>query len=382
MPVKAHVQYHCRYRCTFLRELTFDIRYPTDPRNYFNSNIYPTLRIYQLAVVMAPGRLESADTSVPQASTNTADKPTVYLLDTLHPEAVKHAQSLFNAILPSDLKHSEWREKAEYLVIRGSYLRAEDVEKCKNLKAIGKQGVGIDKIDGEACKAHGIKIFNTPGVNAQAVAETVLSLTMSVAREIGRIAALQGAGTKVPKETCSGLIINKKTIGIVGMGNIGQKVARIFQGGLGCSVVAYDPLLPKDAWSDISHTRVGTLEQVLEASDVVTLHIPLLPQTRGLISYEQFKVMKRNAILINAARGGIVNETDLERALKEGLIWGAGLDCHEQEPPTREKYGGLWETGRVVSTPHVGAATAETQMETAVAAVDLLYDYIKTTRAS
>ena len=327
---------------------------------------------------MAPGLIDSGITSESSTSPNGVNKPTVYLLDTLHPKAIERARSLFNTILPSDPKHAEWRDHAEYLVIRGSYLTTEDVEACKNLKAIGKQGVGIDKIDGEACKARGIKIFNTPGVNAQSVAETVLSLTMSVAREIGRIIALQSVGIKVPKETCSGLIINDKTVGIVGMGNIGRKVAQIFQGGLGCRIVAYDPLLPKDAWEDIAHTRAETLDEVLSVSDVLTLHVPLLPQTRGLISYEQLKMMKRTSILINAARGGIVQEADLERALKEGLIWGAGLDCHEHEPPTKEVYGSLWETGRVVSTPHVGAATAETQMQTAIAAVDRLYEYIKT----
>lgn len=235
---------------------------------------------------------------------------------------------------------------------------------------------GIDKIDASACKQRGIQIFNTPGVNAQAVAETVLSLTMSVARQVGRIAALQTEGEVVPKESCSGLIIHNKTIGIIGMGNIGQKVATIFRGGLGCRIVAYDPLLPKDAWADIPHVRAETLEEVLDSSDVVTLHIPLLPQTRGLISYPQLARMKRNAILINTARGGIVDESDLERALEEQLIFGAGLDCHEQEPPTKERYGGLWATGRVVSTPHIGAATAETQMETAMAAVDRLAEFI------
>ena len=137
--------------------------------------------------------------------------------------------------------------------------------------------IGIDKLDAEACKARGIPIFNTPGVNAQAVAETVLSLTMSVARQVGHITALQTQGEAVPKENCSGLIIRNKTIGIVGMGNIGQKVAAIFQSGLGCKIVAYDPLLPKDAWADIPHVRAATLEDVLELSDVVTLHIPLLP---------------------------------------------------------------------------------------------------------
>lgn len=203
---------------------------------------------------------------------------------------------------------------------------------------------------------------------------------MSVARQVGHITAQQTSGKRVPKETCSGLIISKKTIGIVGMGNIGQKVAAIFQGGLGCNVVAYDPLLPKDAWSDISHTRAQTLDQLLRDSDIVTLHIPLLPQTRDLISYPQLQLMKRNAILINTARGGIVNEADLERALSEDLIFGAGLDCHEQEPPTKERYGSLWATGKVVSTPHIGAATAQTQMETAMAAVDRLAEYIASTQ--
>lgn len=204
-------------------------------------------------------------------------------------------------------------------------------------------------------------------------------LTMSVAREVGKITALQTKGSVIPKEQCSGLIISQKIIGIVGMGNIGYRVANIFQRGLSCNVVAYDPLLPQDAWADIPHKRAQTLEELLQDSDIVTLHIPLLPQTRSLIAYPQMSMMKRNAILINAARGGIVNESDLEKALKEGLIWGVGLDCHEQEPPTKEKYGGLWATGRVVSTPHVGAATAQTQMETAIAAVDKLHQYVQTT---
>ena len=186
--------------------------------------------------------------------------------------------------------------------------------------------IGIDKIDASACKQRGIKIFNTPGVNAQAVAETVLALTMSVARQVGRIATLQNAGEVVPKESCSGLIVHNKTIAIIGMGNVGQRVATIFQGGLGCRIIAYDPLLPIDAWADIPHVRAATLEDVLELSEVVTLHVPLLPQTRGLISYPQLSRMRRDAILINTARGGIINESDLERALTEKLIFGAGLD--------------------------------------------------------
>lgn len=340
---------------------------------------------------MAPISVASIGDS---ASSESSHKATVYLLDSFHPTATKHAQTIFDAVLPDEPRHSQWREKAEYLLIKSSYLSAKDVASCPNLKAIGKQGVGrhtlrpqipkradrfqgIDRIDVDACKERGIKIFNTPGVNAQAVAETVLTLTMSVAREVGHITALQTEGQAVAKEACSGLIISGKTIGIVGMGNIGQRVANIFRRGLNCNIVAYDPLLPPSAWSEIPHKRVYNLEELLQQSDIVTLHIPLLPQTRNMISYPQMSTMKRNAILINTARGGIVNEADLEKALKAGLIWGAGLDCHEQEPPTKERYGRLWSTGRVVSTPHVGAATAQTQMETAMAAIDKLYQYVR-----
>lgn len=302
-------------------------------------------------------------------------KPTVYLLDTFHPDAIKHAQKLFNVVLPGTPEHANWRERAEYLLIRSSYLTAEDVASCPNLKAIGKQGVGIDKIDAAACTERGIKIFNTPGVNARAVAELVVSLTASVARDVPAINNKQQSGLRVPKESCSGLMLHQKTVGVIGMGNIGKTAAKIFHGGFESPLIAYDPFAPADAWSDLPHTRASSIEEVLEASDVVTIHVPLTKDTKDLLAYKQLSMMKRNAILINASRGGIVNEADLERALAEGLIWGAGLDCHEQEPPTKEKYAALW-AQRVVSTPHIGAATAQTQMETAVAAVDLLNNFI------
>lgn len=322
---------------------------------------------------MAPARI--IDGPPPPPSEFDTDKPTVYLLDTFHPDATKHAQKLFNAILPGTPEHANWRENAHYLLIRSSYLTAEDIAGCPNLKAIGKQGVGIDKIDAAACEQRGIKIFNTPGVNGRAVAELVLSLATSVARDVPAINTKQQSGLRVPKEACSGLMLYQKTLGIIGMGNIGKTAAKIFQGAFEAPLIAYDPFTPADAWSDLPHERASSIEQVLEASDVITIHVPLTKDTRDLIAYRELSMMKRNAIVINASRGGIVNETDLERALAEGLIWGAGLDCHEQEPPTKEKYSALW-AQRVVSTPHIGAATAQTQSETAVAAVDYLSAFI------
>ncbi|KAI6764076.1 hypothetical protein HG530_007865 [Fusarium avenaceum] len=320
---------------------------------------------------MAPGIIAGTP---PDSLPSTSGKPTVYLLDTFHPQVLAYAKENFDAITLEDPRHQHWRQEARYLLVRSSRLTAQDIKLCPNLIAIGKQGVGIDKIDANACAARGIKIFNTPGVNARAVAELVLTLATASARQVGSIIAKQSSGILVPKEKCSGLILHQKTIGILGMGNIGKCVAQIFRGAFEADVIAYDPFLPVDAWVEIPHTRATSVEEVLELSDVITVHMPLTPETRDLISYSEMKRMKKTAIVINTARGGIVNEADLTRALSEGLIWGAGLDCHEVEPPSQEKYQRLWETG-VVSTPHIGAATGETQMQTGMAAARYLLEF-------
>ncbi|KAK1722191.1 uncharacterized protein CLUP02_02919 [Colletotrichum lupini] len=320
---------------------------------------------------MTPGLVSDQSESVLLGT-----KPTVYILDSFQPEIIDFCKQNFNAILPGQSEHANWKENARFLLVRNSRLTAEDIAACPHLLAIGKQGVGIDKIDAEACSRRGIKIFNTPGVNARAVAELVLALTTAVARQVGSITRKQTSGILVPKEKCSGIILHRKTIGVLGMGNIGKAVAQIFRGAFEADVVAYDPYLPNEAWSDIPHRRAQTVSDLLSVSDVVTVHMPLTSTTRDLMGYKQFKIMKRTAIVINTARGGIINECELEQALSEGLIWGAGLDCHEEEPPSREKYGSLWDVG-AVSTPHIGAATRETQVQTGMAAATKLFEYAR-----
>ncbi|RDW58918.1 uncharacterized protein DSM5745_11124 [Aspergillus mulundensis] len=304
-----------------------------------------------------------------------SDKRTVYFIDTLHPDAVEHAKTLWNVVVPGDNELSNWREHATAILVRGSYVTADDIARAPNLLAIGKHGVGIDKIDQAACAKRGIKILNTPGANARDVAELVVALSMTVARTIRSITTRQMTAP-VPKETCTGLTLHKKTIGIIGMGNIGRTVAEIFYGGFDAKLIAFDAYMSDNAWSHLPHRRAQTLQEVIEEADVLTLHIPLTAETRNLISYEQLRQMKPDAILINAARGGIVNEEDLTRVLSEGHLWGAGLDCHEQEPPSVEKYGQLWENLNVVSTPHIGAATNTAQRASSRAAVDNLYRYL------
>ncbi|SMY30026.1 unnamed protein product [Zymoseptoria tritici ST99CH_1A5] len=256
-------------------------------------------------------------------------------------------------------------------------LIASDFASGTHLLALGKQGVGLDKIGLKAAKLAGVQVFNIPAANAQTVAELVLALTMSVAREITSINQRQRAGQLVPKSECNGLSISGKTIGLIGMGNIARKVANIFHAGLGCILIAYDPFAPADAWPSLPHHRVSSVPELIPLADVLTVHVLLNDDTRNLISINELRMCKRTAIVINAARGGIVNEEDLATALEEGLIWGAGLDCHEEQSPSKERYERLWSHPRVVSTPHIGAATSQAQEDTAKAAVDVVYAYYR-----
>lgn len=320
-----------------------------------------------------------APASVADLGSTSAAKPTVIVFDKFHPDAIEHARTLFNVILNTDPEFRTARENATGILIRGSWLRAADIASYPKLRAIGKHGVGTDKIDAEACKKRCIAILNTPGANSRAVAELVLALTMAVARQVTHINTRQFNGEVVVKDKCLGLEMYGRTLGVVGMGNIGRTVARIFHGAFDAKIVVYDHNITKgkeSSWAHIPHQSVSDLDEVVAAADVLTLHIPLTKTTRNLLSYERLCRMKPEAILINTARGGVINEQDLERVLREGRIWGVGLDCHEEEPPTRERYSSLWDLENVVSLPHIGACTVEARRASSMGAVENLYRYL------
>lgn len=312
-------------------------------------------------------------------SPSPSSKPRLYILSDFHPEAVKHAQELFDCVLHGDPEGDNWRKNATAILIKDYYITDNDLKAAPQLKVIGKQGVGLDKIDLEACKQRGVLVCNSPGINAGAVAEMTLCLALNVAREVTQLVMRQRVGGEaVRKETVNGMLLSKKVLGIIGMGHIGQAVARMFSGGLQTSVMAYDPFAPKSGgpWDAIPHRRVDSLDEILDQADIVSLHLPLSDDTRGIISAPQLKRMKSTAILLNTARGGLVYEEDLTKALEEGTIWGAGFDCHVEEPPTLAKYERLWNCPRFVGTPHIAAATDETQVATINAATDKVYKFL------
>ncbi|KAF7191181.1 Hydroxypyruvate reductase [Pseudocercospora fuligena] len=244
---------------------------------------------------MAPTRID--DTSLAGSEPHVANdtRPKAYLLDKYHPDAVRHAETLFRVVHPSDPEIQNWQQNAEYLLVKGSYITATQIRSAKRLKAIGKQGVGLDKIDLEACEKAGVKVFNTPGANATAVAELVLALTMAVARELGSIQTKQHEGLSVHKETCMGQGLTSKTLGLVGMGNISRAVAQMFHRAFDAKIVAYDPFLAKDAWQEIPHVRATSVEEVLHSSDIISIHVPSTKQTRDLIRLKELQMMKATA---------------------------------------------------------------------------------------
>lgn len=248
----------------------------------------------------------------------------------------------------------------------------EYLEQFTNLKYILRIGVGVDNIDVEECKARNITIINAPGSNANAVAEYVIGVMIMALRDIlPQSDRLQNKGWREKKFI--GSEIKNKTIGIVGCGAIGKLIAKKLQNFEIKKNLGYDPFLTAEQMQQ-HNIEKAELDILLKTADIITLHLPLTPETTNLIKYEIFKNMKRNAVLINAARGGIVNESDLIKALNENLIKSAALDVFENEPAVRND---LLDLENIVITPHIAGYTEEADAEMSLMPVRKLLEMIK-----
>lgn len=243
------------------------------------------------------------------------------------------------------------------------------LDMAPRVKAIAKMGAGLDTVDIAAATRHNAIVFHTPGANNQAVADHTFGLILNVARKIiycdRSLRENRWEHTKI-----MGLEIWQKTLGLIGLGAIGRCVA-LRAKGFQMKVVAYDPFWPT-AFADEQGIEQVKLEELLKVSDIVSIHVPLIPETKWMIDEKALNLMKSSAILINAARGGIVNETDLYKVLKNGVIAGAGLDVFENEPPTNSA---LLDLGNVVLTPHTAAFTFEGMNNMSIGVVEQLIAY-------
>ena len=259
------------------------------------------------------------------------------------------------------------------LIVRSStVVSREIIEAASRLKVIGRAGTGVDNIDLEAATEKGIVVMNTPGGNMVAAAEHAISMMLSMARKIPQACASMKAG-KWEKKRFMGVEVHGKTLGILGVGRIGSLVAKMALG-LGMKVIAFDPYISEKAAKDMG-VVLSDLDTLLSEADFISIHTPLTPETRNLISKEAFKKMKEGVMIVNCARGGIVDEEALYDAIVMGKVAGAALDVYAQEPPPSDYK--LLKLEEVICTPHLGASTKEAQEVVAIAIVQQIIDYLK-----
>lgn len=251
-------------------------------------------------------------------------------------------------------------------VIAGTEQYNKEVfEKLPNLKVISRCGVGMDSIDINESKKHGIVIKNTPDAPTQAVAELTVLLILDVLRKTSFMDRQIRKGIW-KKEM--GHLLAEKTVGIVGLGRIGRRVAELLAP-FNVKLLASDPK-PDKIWLDKNKVEITELDRLLKESDIVTLHVPYLQETKNLINSERVALMKEGAIIVNAARGGVVDENAIYNALKNGRLYGAALDVMEKEPYN----GPLKDLDNVVLTPHIGSYAIEARVRMETEAVKNLFE--------
>lgn len=245
---------------------------------------------------------------------------------------------------------------AECIVVRIGHMNRAEMEAAPKLKVIGRSGIGYDSIDIKAANELGIPVVIAPHCNADSVAEHTLALMFALASNLVECHNEAVKGNFEIRNSGKGFELQGKTVGIIGFGDIGKRVGRLCRA-IGMKLLAYDPYADDTEMENEAAGRCRTLTQLLSESDVVTIHTPLNGETRGLLGMEELRMMKSSALLINCARGGIVEEAALISALKDGIIAGAGVDVTVEEPLTAENP--LCSAPNLIISPHSAAQTRE-----------------------
>ena len=289
----------------------------------------------------------------------------VLAADGISPKGIELLQKEFEVVVKDKISAEELLEiipEFDALMVRSaSKVTAEVIEKAEKLKIIGRAGVGVDNIDIPAATAKGIIVINSPGGNTIAATEHTMAMMLSMSRNIPVANETMQKGEWNRKKYV-GVELRGKTLGVVGLGRIGSGVAKRAQA-FDMDIIAYDPYVTEERAKALD-VKVGTLEDVIKEADFITVHMPLTPDTKGMIGYEEMKKMKPGVRLVNCARGGIIDEEALAKAVKEGIVAGAAIDVFTSEPiPADHPLIGV---PGIVLTPHLGASTVEAQIGVSV----------------
>lgn len=263
---------------------------------------------------------------------------------------------------------------ATYIVNRGGEVSSAAIAAAPRLKMIQKWGAGYDKIDVVAAGERGIPVSICIGGNAMPVAELAVSLTLDVLRNIVPLAKHMAQGDWARDQfSTRSYLLSGKTVGLVGIGNIARKVAAIVKGGFGCQVLYYDVFRLTAEQEQAMGVTYADLDTLMAESDIISIHVPLLDSTAGMINAEKIALMKPTACIINTSRGGVVNEADLIEALKANRILGAGLDTFAAEPLSIDSE--LLKLENVVTTPHCGGNTVDNDINMAAICMQCIAEY-------
>ncbi|THV38561.1 phosphoglycerate dehydrogenase [Glycomyces buryatensis] len=289
----------------------------------------------------------------------TEPKPVVVIADPLAPAAIEVLSGDFDVreIDGTNVEslHAALVEADAVIVRSATTINAAALEFAPKLKVIARAGVGLDNVDLPAATERGVMVVNAPTSNIVSAAEQAIVLLLASARHTARADASLREG-RWDRKKFTGVEIQGKTLGVIGFGKIGQLVTTRMQA-FDMNVVAYDPYAQPALAAKLG-VKLVSLDEVLAAADFITIHLPKTPETVGLIGEENLKKVKPNVRIINAARGGLIDEAALAKAIKEGRVAGAGVDVFDSEPCTDSP---LFELDQVVATPHLGASTREAQ---------------------
>lgn len=279
----------------------------------------------------------------------------IYILDPVDESVISHARDKYEVIAYPESRDSDWHNDAAAVIVRTYVISRDDIARAKNLKIIAKHGVGVDNIDVACAKEFGIAVTNTPSANAISVAEYVLTLTLALYRNVKLYPSKLLAGDF--RAEPAAFELSGKRVGLIGLGDIGGRVANMFSQGFGASVSAYDPYASDETFNKYGVTQSTDINDLLRTSDIISLHVPLTSSTRNLIASEQLRLMKKNAVLINVARGGVVDEDALYIALKHRDIFAAACDVFLSEPVPASHP--LLTLDNFLGSPHVAGTSNE-----------------------
>jgi D-3-phosphoglycerate dehydrogenase len=299
--------------------------------------------------------------------------PRVVVPDPIREDGIARLREHFDVTVFTDRDEAGRRaalREADAAVVRNLPISAETMDESPRLKVIAKHGAGVDNIDLAAATARGIVVANVPGGNADAVAEAAVALMLATLRRVPEVHGHVVSGRYSARWTLRYGQLSERTLGLVGIGNVGARVAKICARGFNMKVLAYDPALSGPEVEARGAEKVDDLNTLLGFADVVSLHVPLTPATFHVIGREALRAMKPTAILVNTARGPLVDEAALAEALKERRIYGAGLDVFETEPPAPDNP--LLQLANVVLSPHTAGSTEAADRTLAVASADII----------